>query len=67
MTNKILALIIGLLTIYSCNCTEKYIRQDDLFKDYYFTKLHYPYSMDEVLSMYREGVFHKLYSRPLKR
>lgn len=62
MTNKILALIFSSITIYSCSCTEQYIRQDDLFKTYYFSKLHYPYSMDEVLQMYRDGVFHKLYN-----
>lgn len=62
MTNKVLALIICSLTIYSCSRTEQYIRQDDLFKSYYFSKLHYPYSMDEMLQMYRDGVFEKLYN-----
>ena len=62
LTHIVIIVSLGWLLLLSCSDTQRYIRQDDLFKDYYFTKLHYPYSMDEVLRMYRDGVFEKLYN-----
>lgn len=62
LINIILIIITSSLLLISCSNIHEYVRQDDLFKSFYFEKLRYPISMDEILDMYHDGVYQKLYN-----
>ncbi|MBQ0048334.1 MAG: hypothetical protein KBT33_12685 [Prevotellaceae bacterium] len=59
--NRILSIFFCSILFISCGKTHQYVVQDDLFDSFYFNKLRYPYSIDEVLQMYHDGVYNKLY------
>lgn len=59
--NNFINICICTIILTSCCGVQKCITQDDIFKSFYFNKLRYPFSLEEVLSMYHDGVYYKLY------
>lgn len=59
--NIVILIFICTFILTSCCSNQKCITQDDIFKTFYFNKLRYPFSVEEVLSMYHDGVYYKLY------